>query len=233
MLTLPELALNFLQASIFEKEPKLNSVAKHLHLLDFVRNCMLRSCDQRDPKEFTWHLIPSVTELLQDGVKFECGKKDDMFNVTFENGVMKIPPITVLGESLFRNLVAYEQCDPNIISSNNPFSSYAFLVDNLINSSKDVNFLVEKKIMRCFMSLEEAASFARLNNNDCLTTFSYVDLFENVTKYHQDKWHTWGERLKRDYFGNPWSAVSLVAVVVILGLTFIQTLYSILSYKFK
>ncbi|ONI17164.1 hypothetical protein PRUPE_3G141800 [Prunus persica] len=188
MLTLPELALNFLQASIFEKEPKLNSVAKHLHLLDFVRNCMLRSCDQK---------------LLKDGVKFECGKKDGMFNVTFENGVMKIPPITVLGESLFRNLIAYKQCDPNIISSNTPFSSYAFLMDNLINSSKDVNFLVEKKIMRCFTSPEEAASFARLNNNDCLTNFSYVDLFENVTKYHQDKWHTWGERLKRDYFGNP------------------------------
>lgn len=236
--TLPDLALNFFYSWTFEMSPEIDGVGKNLHLLDFIRNCLIRSFDENaeNTKSFSWQSIPSVTELLQAGVKFKRGKDNDMLNVTFKDGVMEIPPIRVQenGESLFRNLIAFEQCEPNIINSTTHISSYAFLMDNLINSSKDIEFLVEKEIMQTFLSSEDTASFFnRLNNDAEFSSFSYGELFEKVTQYHQGRWHRWQTILGRDYFSNPWSIISFVAALVILALTFIQTVYSILSYKYK
>jgi hypothetical protein len=46
-------------------------------------------------------------------------------------------------ETVFRNLINFEQCYPNCEAR---FTSYAILVDNLINSAKDADILNKNDI---------------------------------------------------------------------------------------
>ncbi|KAI5320183.1 hypothetical protein L3X38_039891 [Prunus dulcis] len=224
------LALKFFEVSAFGQDPQPDPEPKHL--LDGIRSSLLASYPSQDTPRY-WEPIPSVTELLQAGVKFELRSNtwDNMLDITFEKGVMEIPPISIEenAESLFRNLIAYEQCDPSIKSCN--ITSYAVILDNLINTSKDADFLIPKQIIVTKLSKEDIAClFNRLYSDTIVGYFCYVELTKNVNEYYQDRWHRWQTILRRDYFSNPWSIFSLAAALLILGFTFLQTLYSLLTY---
>ncbi|CAB4292229.1 unnamed protein product [Prunus armeniaca] len=45
--------------------------------------------------------------------------------------------------------------------------------------------------------------------------------------HYQIKWYRWLEKFNRDYFANPWSAISLIAAAILLALTLVQTVYTI------
>ncbi|KAL6274477.1 hypothetical protein ACE6H2_025169 [Prunus campanulata] len=224
------LALKFFESSAFNQDPQADGEPKHL--LDGIRNSLLASYPQAETHTY-WEPIPSVTELLQAGVEFKRRSDtwNNMLDITFENGVMEIPPIEIEdnAESLFRNLIAYEQWDPSIQNCN--IASYAVILDNLINTSKDADFLIQKKIICTKLSKEDIAClFERLYSDTVVGYFCYVELTETVNAYYQDRWHRWQTILRRDYFSNPWSIFSLIAALLILGFTFLQTLYSLLTY---
>jgi len=42
-------------------------------------------------------------------------------------------------------------------------------------------------------------------------------------------WNKWKAMLRRDYFGSPWITMSIIAAVVLLGLTAIQTIATVYS----
>ncbi|XP_049391719.1 putative UPF0481 protein At3g02645 [Solanum stenotomum] len=70
-----------------------------------------------------------------------------LFDIKFENGLMKIPcfPIADETETLLRNLIAYEQQSFDVQPKY--FSDYATFMDHLIDSDKDVNFLRQKGLI--------------------------------------------------------------------------------------
>ncbi|BFG25208.1 hypothetical protein CerSpe_114820 [Prunus speciosa] len=155
-----------------------------------------------------------------------------MLNITFENGVTKIPPIVVNenGESLFRNLIVYEQCEASVYECK--ITSYAVVLDNLINTSSDVDILMQKGILFTHLSKEDIASvFNKLYNNTIPGDFSYKELTDNVNEHYHRRFNRWKTILTRDYFNNPWSTLAFAGALLGLGLTFIQTLYAILAYK--
>ncbi|KAB1217347.1 hypothetical protein CJ030_MR4G020974 [Morella rubra] len=202
----------------------------HKHLLDFLRNYLLcfRGI-QRVPHE-TWDPIPSVTELLQAGVKFKTGDANNLLDVTFKDGVMIIPQVTIREntESLFRNLIAFEQFDP---STSYEFTSFAVLLDNLINSSSDIVFLRQQGILQIFSRTEDTEHLInRLCKDKWFFVSSYAKLHKEVNAYYNRRRHRWQAILKRDYFNNPWTSMSVVAASLILGLTLLQTMYTVLSY---
>ncbi|ONH97756.1 hypothetical protein PRUPE_7G208100 [Prunus persica] len=226
------LALKFFEVSAFDQDPHADRPLETKHLLDGIRNSLLASYPQAETHSY-WEPIPSVTELLQAGVEFKLRSDtwDNMLDITFKNGVMEIPPIDIgeNAESLFRNLIAYEQSDPSIRDCN--ITSYAVILDNLINTSTDADFLIQKEIIVTQLSKEDIAClFNRLYSDTVVGYFCYVELTENVNAYYQDRWHRWQTILRRDYFSNPWSIFSLAAALLILGFTFLQTLYSLLTY---
>ncbi|XP_070057935.1 UPF0481 protein At3g47200-like isoform X1 [Nicotiana tomentosiformis] len=108
-----------------------------------------------DSNHLIWHdIMPNATELCEAGVNFAkvgtvytCLEEDNLedstslFDITFENGLMKIPCFHVVDdtETILRNLIAYEQQSPNAHSRY--FSDYAVFMDYLIDSEKDVNLL--------------------------------------------------------------------------------------------
>ncbi|XP_042520288.1 UPF0481 protein At3g47200-like [Macadamia integrifolia] len=233
--SLAELALGFFDTMMPMTVPaRSSSRHERKHLLDLLWNSIISASayiEETLENDQYWEVIPSVTDLVEAGVKFRKGNPEELLNIKFENGVMEIPPLLIQGstERLFRNLIAYEQCNyflPNRITS------YVVLLDGFLNSSKDVHLLGEKGILENWLSTEEDASlfFSRAWTGGSLQQFYYVGICQKVNAYYRTSWHKWRATLKRDYFNNPWTIISLIGAIVLLVLTFLQTLYSILSY---
>jgi len=143
---------------------------------------------------------------------------------------MTIPPLKVWEDARFvyRNLIAFEQCDP---SKDFEVTSYAKLFADLINNDQDVDFLKDKGILSLYLGTEDVASiFNRPYCDASVGAFLYSDLYREVNAHYRRRCNRWRATLKRDYFGNPWSIISLMAAFLILIFTFSQTLYSVISY---
>lgn len=200
------------------------------HILGLLRSCLISSSECAEPAKSNWELIPPVTDLLRSGVRFKKGTPGDILNIKFTHGVFEIPPIKIQGnsESLFRNLIAYEQCDRHCTDK---FTSYAVFLDCLINTRNDADLLRDKRIVVHGLSTGDMSLlFNGLNNCTLVYDFHYSDVSQEVNKYYRSQWQRWRAILKRDYFNNPWSISSFIAAIVILVLTVLQTLFAILSY---
>lgn len=200
------------------------------HILDLLHSCLLSTSGRRRPENTNLELFPPVTDLLQAGVIFKKGTPDDVLNIKFNKGVFEIPPIKVRGNSecLFRNLIAYEQCDRHC---RDQFTSYAVFLDCLINSSKDADLLCDEEIVVHALSTEDVSNlFNGLYNDTLISEFYYGRIAHDVNEYYRSQWPRWRATLMRDYFNNPWSISSFIAAIFILVLTFVQTLFSILSH---
>jgi hypothetical protein len=211
---------------------------KHDHILDCLRNSVIGpSTVKPAPKTLQRYLItsmeqiPSVIELVQAGVKFKAGDRNNcLLDVTFKDGVMTIPPLDVWEDlrSAYRNAIAFEQCDP---SKDFEITSYTKLLADLINNDQDAYFLKDEGILNLFMGTGDVASmFKRIYSDASVGAFFYSDLYREVNVYCRRPCNRWRATLKRDYFGNPWAIISLMAAFLILVFTFSQTLYSVLSY---
>ncbi|KAF3435210.1 hypothetical protein FNV43_RR22297 [Rhamnella rubrinervis] len=235
-LSLSELVLKFFRAYFsltisYETRPRFD--IENLHILDLIRNVLLSSYPDTDQTESSStngddkpKLIPCVTNLLEAGVKFRKGSPG-MMNIEFENGIFVIPPLSIqeTTEPMFRNLIAFEQC---YHSCQDKITSYAILMDSLINTGRDMEHLVKHEIIDNWLSAEDASQFFnRLYFDTFVTKFYYSDLCKRVNGYYRTKWHKWRATLIRDYFTTPWTIISLVAAFILLVLTFLQTYYSI------
>ncbi|KAM5578191.1 hypothetical protein ABKV19_008488 [Rosa sericea] len=182
--------------------------------------------------------IPSATELMEVGVKFTCGNKGKQLHISFNNGEMEISPISIGKnvESLLRNLIACEKLafQDKRTEDSIRITSYAAVMANLINSSKDVDLLKEKGIIHAgrFRSEDIAGVFSRLFSSTTGIFVSYAGLSSKVHDHYKAQWIR--RRLsiiKRDYLYNPssiWSTANAVVLVIILAI--IQTIYSVLAY---
>lgn len=180
--------------------------------------------------------IPCATDLKLAGVRF---KKDEsarsFLDVSFKNGLMEIPQLRIYDytPSLFRNLIAFEQCYPG---TKTYITIYAAFMDCIIDTADDVKLLDLKGILVNRLSTDEAV--AHLFNHLCnqihyASDRNYLsDLFIDVKRYHESKWQRWRAGLIRDYFGNPWAGIAVVAAVVLFLLTIEQSIFAALSYFF-
>lgn len=198
-----------------------------------LRGSSPRQTPRQPPKS-----IPGATTLHGAGVKFktktETKKEAESFlEVKFIDGVMQIPHLLIdcNTNSLFRNFIAFEQCYPK---SETHFTCYAFFMDCIVNTARDVALLGQHKIIEHWLGNDEAV--ALLFNRLCCgiaidTQNSYLSgLFNEVTKYCKTSWHTWRACLMRDYFSNPWAIISVAAAVVILLIGIAQTFFAFISY---
>ncbi|XP_024179083.1 UPF0481 protein At3g47200 [Rosa chinensis] len=217
---------------------------KILHILDLIRISLVEGLEDPSPHmeartsdtfKLIRHLpqrIPSATALSEAGVKFEKvkGRPGCILNITFKNGVFTIPHLAIDERTgpLFRNLMAFEQC---YHSCYHKITSYAFLMDNLIDTSKDVDLLCEKGIIGTLLSADDASKFFNeLYHDATLNEFYYLRLCGKVQQYYKVPWNRWREKLRRDYFGTPWATISFFAALVLTVLTFLGTIYTILQY---
>ncbi|GKV29556.1 hypothetical protein SLEP1_g38472 [Rubroshorea leprosula] len=184
-----------------------------------------------EPRE--WRFSRSATELNEAGIKFQK-KEGNLFDIEFEKGVMSIPTLVVDDdtESIFRNFVAYEQCNVGIFST--PFSAYITFMDRLINTGKDVGLLCHCGVLdNCLGSHEVVATmFNRLCDSVVISenNFHYSVILNRVNEHCNRKWNQWKANLRHNYFNTPWASISVIAAVILLLLTVLQSLYSVLAY---
>ncbi|KAI3938147.1 hypothetical protein MKW98_018703 [Papaver atlanticum] len=180
----------------------------------------------------SWKYIPNATELKRAGVKFRKGSTEgSVLNIEFNDGVLVIPPIKIQDKTdlLFRNIIAYEQCSDG---RHMYMTSYAFLMDSLIDSAQDVEMLRNKGIITNILGSDE--DVANLFNKLCceliIDNFYYSRLRDQVNDYYKKRRHFWKGIVKRDYCNNPCQVLSLVAGFFLIVLTFTGAVFAILSF---
>ncbi|KAL7195101.1 hypothetical protein ACSBR1_035335 [Camellia fascicularis] len=87
-----------------------------------------------------------ATQLLKAGIQLhgntEAIAEENFLAIELHDGVVKMSslPIHEATESIFRNLIAFEQC--NIIGSSHCIASYAFPMRSILRSSHDVDLAI-------------------------------------------------------------------------------------------
>jgi hypothetical protein len=210
---------------------------KIMHFADLLRTFSLpqsQRLQERNTGKQVIHNLYSVSQLDEAGVKFKVGSSECLFDLKFTNGVLKIPRLTLYDniESLFRNLVSLEQCHYQF---DHYVTDYIRMLDFLIDTDKDVDLLVRKGIL-----------VNTLGNNNAVTTLvnklgqqllllemnsNYFCLCEDLNTFYKVPCHSWKATLRRDYFSTPWRIASTSAAIILLVLTFIQTICSIISLR--
>ncbi|KAJ6713128.1 hypothetical protein OIU79_009177 [Salix purpurea] len=212
------------------------------HLLDLVYHNWLLPSPPVMPIESeaknikSEFMIRSAKELKEAGINF--GKQEESYGlfqgVRFEKGMMKIPFLKVVDttESLFRNLIAYEQCSQR---QHLYITDYITLMDCLINTREDVQILRHCGIIENGLGDDEMVCmlFNKLGTNVMISDrdlFYYAQVFEQVEMHCARRRNVWIAKLRRNYFNSPWSLISFVAALSLLLLTFLQTLFTVMSY---
>ncbi|XP_042970067.1 UPF0481 protein At3g47200-like isoform X2 [Carya illinoinensis] len=227
---LMQLAVEFF-ANIFSSTPPpvVYPIQDIEHILDLFRRLLISSVGGEGERELGWQLMPSATSLVEAGVKLRRSEYKSILDMKFINGVLEIPPLLIqeTTETVFRNLVSFEQCYANCDAW---FTSYVVLLQNLINTAKDLDILCENEIIDKWSNLEDAPQFFnKIYNNTYVKKYHYLGLCQKVNRYCQRRWPRWRTVLVRNYFNTPWSTLSTVVVAMLLILLFLQTLYTIIK----
>jgi hypothetical protein len=179
-----------------------------------------------------YHSILSATELQEAGVKLKKLRSGNFFDIKFNNGVLEIPSLIIedRSESIFRNLIAYEQYSQN--NDVKYVTDYVIFMDYLINSSKDVELLRQRGIIYHGLGNDEVVStmFNKLGENVTLSNFCYAQILRDLNNHCCRRKNVWIANLRHNYFNSPWALISFLAATFLLLPALTQTIFSILSY---
>ncbi|KAM6549622.1 hypothetical protein CsatB_021298 [Cannabis sativa] len=240
--SLGDLTLEFFPSLIKKKSLRLNlsdnKIPQTKHILDLLRNSLIYNSNiiakEKSNEVHDWQHIRTATALRDSGIKFEANNSESILDISFipKRGVISIPPLLIqeTTETVFRNLISLEQCCPNYKPI---ITCYAVLLDNLIDSSADIQVLEKNKVIDNWLNVDDATKFFnRLYIDTYVKENYYYSLTSEVNEYCRQRRHKYRRILKRDYFKHPWALISVIAAFVALVLTFLQTFYAILdAYK--
>ncbi|OWM86696.1 hypothetical protein CDL15_Pgr015732 [Punica granatum] len=214
------------------------------HFLDCLWVCHQSSKEDSPVKEELQipSRIPTATELHQAGVRFAKHSSTHLFDIEFRDGVLSIPQMFMgdYTESLYRNLLAFEQCH---YLDDSRFTAYFCFMDQLIDSPKDIDLLVKCGIIDNTLgdSLQAVNIFNSLAQGLLMTVENhYAYLREQLQTYCKEPSHklkaalrqhynTWKIALRKHYLNTPWVVISVIAAVILLVLTAVQTVFAVIS----
>ncbi|KAM7490199.1 hypothetical protein LguiA_033120 [Lonicera macranthoides] len=212
------------------------------HLVDFLaKSCIPTIRNAAPSRKGKLELNCTATKLQEAGVKFVSGWDDSLLNIQFDStkGILTIPQLNVSEhtETIFRNLIAFEQCRRNEVQY---ITSYIILMDSLIDTPEDVELLISCDIIKNLLEDNEQVSnlFNNLPKETILDNkdFYFAIVCEDLNKYRKNWYTQWKASwfrsmriLRRDYLSNTWTIISVIAASILLILTVIQTVCSILQ----
>ncbi|XP_059439839.1 UPF0481 protein At3g47200-like [Corylus avellana] len=262
-LSLPLLALRFFNNVLRRPDEAIerydNPENRPLHLLDLVRSSLIpndptASLNDEDthiqyskccryeiivrmiePRLQDTHIqsIPCISNLRSSGIRVRPVKADSFLAVKFKDGLIEMPSITIndFMRYLLLNCVAFEQCYK---SCTKYVTAYATLLDCLVNTSADVQYLREHIVIDNYLADDhEVALFINGLGKDVTVDIRHCylsKLFNDVDKYYRKNSHVYFASFRRTYFNTPWSFISASAAFVLLLLTVVQTIFSIITY---
>ncbi|KEH17301.1 hypothetical protein MtrunA17_Chr6g0457371 [Medicago truncatula] len=232
-----ELTINYFQYFNQSKLVFDNNSQCIRHFTDLIRIFHLQhpieSQPSRDKIDEQIIHLPSATQLLEAGVRFQVKPKSEcLLDLGFSEGVLEIPRLEVEDgtEILFRNMVALEQCHYPYESY---ITDYVVVLDFLINTGKDADILVRKEILTNLLG--DSDSVANLFNRLCKNVIHhnisshFSILCKNLNAFCSNPWNRLKASLRRDYGKTPWQTAASVAGILLLVLTLLQSVCSVLQ----
>ncbi|KAJ6751463.1 hypothetical protein OIU85_001945 [Salix viminalis] len=192
---------------------------------------LVKSSENDEEVKTEWEPIPSATDLVEAGIDLKVSDSEhrSILDVTFRNGSLEMHSLLIqeTTEVIIRNLISYEQCSPQCTDI---ITSYAVLLDSLINTTKDMDILTRSGIINNWLNPEEATQFFnKLYHDAYLKKYYYHKLHQDVNKYYRRRCPRWHALLMRNYLGTPWAIVSIFAAATLLSLTVVQTIFTVMN----
>jgi len=207
------------------------------HFTDLIRSSIISSSElglgkPEEGKEVNH--VCSASQLMEAGLKFKISPNKSLLDLTYSkrDGAVSMPMLNIddITEVLFKNMMVYEQCHP---SAGDIIRQYVEILDFLINTEKDVDILVNKKII---VNLTGDANkvvtmINNLTSNIPTPDFNshYFSICNSLNEFYDNPRNKYKAIFIHEYFNTPWKIASTIAAIVLLLLTFIQTVCSILS----
>ena len=160
--------------------------------------------------------------------------RHSLLDIRFSRGVVEFPcfPIDENTESLFNNLIAFEQADPRF---GDDVTAYIAFMSHLLTSPDDATLLVQEGIIVHMLDSDDdiSALFTRLTKQitfDSESNYYLKPLCLVLEAHYQSKMNRWMAWLWLNHFSNPWLALAVLAAVIMLLCTVIQTYFTVLAY---
>nr|XP_043619861.1 UPF0481 protein At3g47200-like [Erigeron canadensis] len=215
-----------------------NRTVKHCHILGFLQSCYRPRATKLG--QVPTNIIYSATEIAGAGVTFKPQRNDgSQLAVKFKQSPLvpcfgklfireasfEIPVLCIKDStpSFLRNLIAYTQCYP---LSRHYVTSFAFLMDKLIDTKDDVSLLVKANVLKHNLGARE--DITNLFNNICnavvLRDFYYADEWKKLDAYCKRFWPRILISLSHLYKSTTWKTLTVIAAMAIFALTLLQTI---------
>ncbi|XP_011650198.1 UPF0481 protein At3g47200 [Cucumis sativus] len=178
---------------------------------------------------------PSMTELCEAGVIVKAVKNEDtcFMNISFENGVLKIPCLEIdcTFEIVIRNVIAFDQYPAG--NKNAYAIHYVLFLDDLINTEQDAHLLANVGVIINTLGGSDKDITEMFNNLSKYVTFPVCSHFDDISKdlrkHCNKRWNKAIASLKHNYFNTPWAIISFLAATILIFLTILQTIFSAIS----
>ncbi|QCD94470.1 hypothetical protein DEO72_LG5g2554 [Vigna unguiculata] len=207
------------------------------HFTDLIRSCIISSSEFGLGKPEEGRVVKhvySASQLMEAGLEFKLSPNKSLLDLTYSkhDGVLSMPILIIddMTEVLFKNMMVYEQCHP---SAGDIIRQYFEILDFLINTEKDVEILVDKKVIVNLTG--DVNKVVTTINNLCSNlptpglNSHYLSICNSLNEFYENPRNKYKAIFVHEYFNTPWKIASTIAAIVLLLLTFIQTVCSILS----
>ncbi|XP_062119386.1 UPF0481 protein At3g47200-like [Humulus lupulus] len=190
-----------------------------------------KSSSSKDIKEQTFR---SVMDLKAAGINLKRSKSSSLKDIKFSSRLfsaeLELPPITV-DDSMapkFLNLIAFEMC-PDNTKTEYEVSSYISFLDSLIDYPNDVKELRSSHVLHNLLGCDKevAKLFNKMGRYLVPNPAVYEEVISQIEKHYHNKCLTWIAQVLNEHFSTPWTIVTFVAAFLALGMSVIQTYYTI------
>ena len=176
--------------------------------------------------------LPTASQLSKVGIRVKaCEGNVSVIKYHPTKFQLDLPRIVVHNgtEDVLRNLLAYEQTS----KAGGEFTMYAVIMDSLIDTPEDLAILTKARVID--NHLGDDKSLVKMWNKLCTNIVirscgRWDNMKCNVMQHYHSPWRSMYVEFREKYFSRPWLTASVIAAVLVLIFTLVQTVYTILGY---
>ncbi|XP_065638334.1 UPF0481 protein At3g47200-like [Quercus suber] len=210
----------FEQFNVRKILPKNVKIEHFTDLIRIYQLPQLQSLPERQPVSTMVTLLYSTTQLHEAGVKFKVKSSKCLLDIAFEfkNGVLEIPRLELYDqtEALIRNVMAFEQY---CFGEKTCIRDYYLFLDCLVNTTRDIDLLCDKGIIRNYLGDNKAAT-SLVNKLNIHVSWSGINpnhnhIFKELNDFYKKPSHKWEATFRHQYLSTPWRIASTVAAIIL------------------
>ncbi|KAG2562506.1 hypothetical protein PVAP13_8KG238600 [Panicum virgatum] len=197
-----------------------------LHFLDIFHKQYCDTTSHWEGSDKYEPRTPSAVKLSEAGIQFKKSNTESIKDVNFENGVLTMPLLKFHDQTEMQllNLMAFEWLHPD---TKYDVSCYISFVDDLTKSERDVTLLRSNGLFVNMIGSDKVV-VKMFNTRGEATRLGHVQWKVNAhCKKRRNKWRA---LFMNNYLSNPWVFISLVAAVILLIATIMQTIYTVVPF---